>query len=639
MAQKQYLSYEDRMRFDTPPILSSSQKYIFCSLPSWAENYYKIILTSPSKLGFLVQLGYFRTVCRFFEPSKFHKNDIDFVVQMFKNIDPNEIDLQTYLQGKTYYIHRLVILQNLGFEAFQETHRATLLKEADRLAHLQVKPSNIFDSCINFLRERKIEVPSYGTLRNLIQTALSHYESNLEKILAKHLRSEDRKLLDGLLEKGKDIFDRYELTILKRIPQSMKPSVIRHRVKLFVWFKQIAEQLQPLTTRLNLSDASIRYYAQYVLDTQSSNMARRGGDRYLLLLAFAIHQYLSLGDALVLTMLHATTTSINNCDSNSKELVYQQRHYTASLVKQVTTRNKVHLNALGIIEKIANDLQLSDSLKILQIKGLLNEKKLDQANLDQDGTQVVSLQETQQVLQDEQGFYRHFEKESIHLQKRASLVLQHLVFDEYSSEFDIYKAVEHYQQKSGEISQSEQLPTLFLSIGDRQNIYNESGKLRISLYKALLLKEVASHIKSGALNILSSYEYRSYERYLIDKQKWQKNREDYIKDSCLEKHRSAVVSLAGIGKDLNEQFKLTNETLAANDAVYFDKDGRWHLSRYKAKEGEELQSGLALLYPQKKVISILEVLIQINKLTCFFTIQSGQRIVFYTLPSWVMVKI
>ena len=132
---------------------------------------------------------------------------------------------------------------------------------------------------------------------------------------------------------------------------------------------------------------------------------------------------------------------------------------------------------------------------------------------------------------------------------------------------------------------------------------------------------------------------RSYERYLIDKQKWQKNREYYIKDSCLEKHRSGVVSLAGIGKDLNEQFKLTNETLAANDAVYFDKDGRWHLRRYKAKEGEELQSGLALLYPQKKVISILEVLIQINKLTCFFTIQSGQRIVFYTLPSWVMVKI
>lgn len=368
MAQKQYLSYDDRMRFDTPPILSSSQKYIFSSLPAWAESYYKTILTSSNMIGFIAQLGYFRTVCRFFEPSRFHQNDIDFMVQMFKNIDPNEIDLQRYIEGKTYYIHRLVILKYLGFGAFQETHRAALLHEANRLAHLQVKPSNIFDACVHFLREHNIEVPPYGTLRNVIQVALAQYEANLEMVLATHLKADDKKLLDGLLEKGKVVFDRYELTMLRKIPQSMNPSVIRHRVELFVWFKLMVEQLQPFATRLDLSDASIRYYAQYVLDTKSSNLARRGEDRYLLLLAFVFHQYLSLGDALVLTLLQATTSSLNNCDADVKEQVYLQRYDTSSLIKQVTTKGKVHLNALGTIEKIANDLQLSDSLKVLKIK-------------------------------------------------------------------------------------------------------------------------------------------------------------------------------------------------------------------------------------------------------------------------------
>lgn len=618
MAQKQYLSYEDRMRFDTPPILSSSQKYIFCQLPSWAESYYRTILVSTSRVGFLVQLGYFRTVCRFFDPSRFHQNDIAFVVQMFKNIDPNEIgDLQTYVQGKTYYNHRLAILKNLGFEPFQETHRAVLLKEANRLAQLQVKPSNIFDACVHFLRERKIEVPPYGTLRNLIQTALAQYESNLEKILATYLKPEDKQLLDRLLDKGEEVFDRYELTMLKKIPQSMKPSVIRHRVELFAWFKPMVEQLQPLAAHLNLSDASIRYYAQYVLDTQSSNVARRGDDRYLLLLAFVFHQYLGLGDALVLTMLQATTASLNDCDANSREQVYQQRHHTADLVKQVTHRNKVHLGAIGSIKKIANDKQLPDSLKVSQIQDIVNEKKLDQSSLDQDEAKVLLLQSTQQKLQDEQEFYRQFEKESIYLQNRVSLLLQHLVFDERSSQPDIYKAVVHYQQKAGEISQSGQLPILFLPIGDRQNIYNETGRLRVSLYKALLFKEVVGHIKSGALNIISSYEYRSYEKYLIDKQKWQRDKAYYIKDACLEKHRSAAISLANIGKDINEQFRLANETLSTNNMVFFDKSGRWHLHRYKAKEREGSQGGTALLYPQRKVISILEVLVQINKLTNF----------------------
>jgi TnpA family transposase len=605
------------MRFDTPPVLSSSQKYIFCSLPHWAESSYRAILNTESKVGFLLQLGYFRTVCRFFEPSRFHQNDISFVVQAFKNMDHCDSDMDSYFQSSTYYRHQQLILKNLGFEAFNDGHRARLLKEAERLAHLQVKPSNIFDACVHFLRERKIEVPPYATLRNLIQIALAQYEGNLEKILATHLRAEDKKLLDGLLEKGKAVFDRYELTMLKKIPQSMKPSVIRHRVELFVWFRQMAEQLQPLAARLNLSDASIRYYAQYVLDTKNSNMARRGDDRYLLLLAFVLHQYLSLGDALALTLLHATTTSLNNCATNSREQVYQQRHHTADLVKQVTHRNRIHLGALGMIKKIANDKQLPDSLKVLRIQDIVNEKKLDQPSLDQDEAKVALLQSTQQKLQDEQEFYRHLEKESISLQNRVSLLLQHLVFDEQSSQPDIYGAVAYYQQKGGEISQSEQLPILFLPIEDRQNIYNEPGRLRVSLYKALLFKEVVDHIKAGSLNIRSSYGYRSYEKYLIDKQKWQKNRDGYIQDACLEKHRSATVSLAEIGKGLNEQFRLTNETLAANGAVFFDRNGRWHLHRYGAREDVGPQGDTTLLYPQKKVISILEVLTQINKLTGF----------------------
>lgn len=87
----------------------------------------------------------------------------------------------------------------------------------------------------------------------------------------------------------------------------------------------------------------------------------------------------------------------------------------------------------------------------------------------------------------------------------------------------------------------------------------------------------------------------------------------------MEKHGSAVASLANINKDLNGQFKLTNETLAPNGMVYFDKHGHWHLHRYKAKESGELQGNPTLLYPQKKVISILEVLILTNKLTSFLS--------------------
>jgi TnpA family transposase len=614
MAYKQHFPYEERIRFDTPPVLSSSQKYIFCQLPSWAENYYRTIVLSTSKIGFLLQLGYFRTVCRFFEPAKFHEQDIAFVIQMFKNIDVNDIDLDVYLKGKMYYIHRQIILQNLGYHSFGDEQRTVLLKEAKRLAHLQVKPANIFDSCVFFLREKRIETPQYTTLHHLMHTALAQYENDLEKILENHLRVEDKNLLDELLQKGNNLFERYELTNYKKIPQSMKPSVIKYRVELFSWFKQIVEQLQPLIVRLNLSDATVRYYAQYVLDTRSANVVRRGSDKYLLLIAFVIHQYLCLGDALVLTLIHATTTSINSCEYHSKEMLFQHRHHNAALVNKVTDRNKIHMSVIGLIEKVAYEDGLEDDVKIRLIKNIIQDKKTTQANLVVDLQQVDSLQEAQLKLKGEQEFYAHLEKESIVLQKRLSPLLQHIVFDEHSSQQDIYKAVKYFQQKKGEVIQSNQLPTDFLSMDERMVLYTPVGKLKVSLYKALLFKEVVLQIKAGALNILSSYDYRSYEQYLIDKQKWQHSKDVLLHHANLEKHKLPTVSLTNLNNQLNQQFKLTNETILNNEAIYFDKNDRWHLHRYKAKEDPQDNSAL---FPQKKIISILEVLTQINKLTGF----------------------
>src|SRR5690606_19345857 len=139
MARKEYLSYDQRQRFDSPPILNNVQRAIFVQLPDWAEHYYKTLSTPTNQVGFLLQLGYFRIVCRFFESLKFREEDISFVQNSGKNIDPNEVDMILYKQSSSYYRHQREILSHLGFEPFNSQHQLILLKEAKRLAHLQVK--------------------------------------------------------------------------------------------------------------------------------------------------------------------------------------------------------------------------------------------------------------------------------------------------------------------------------------------------------------------------------------------------------------------------------------------------------------------------------------------------------------------
>ena len=66
---------------------------------------------------------------------------------------------------------------------------------------------------------------------------------------------------------------------------------------MFLDLKALFIQLRPLIERLNLSDDTIRYYAQYVLDTRSKQTSGRVHERYLRLIAFVVHQYLTVGDA------------------------------------------------------------------------------------------------------------------------------------------------------------------------------------------------------------------------------------------------------------------------------------------------------------------------------------------------------
>ena len=66
MARKEFLSPEARHRFDNPPVLTSEQRSIFLQAPTWATEYVRQLQTPSNKVGFLLQVGYFRIVSRFF---------------------------------------------------------------------------------------------------------------------------------------------------------------------------------------------------------------------------------------------------------------------------------------------------------------------------------------------------------------------------------------------------------------------------------------------------------------------------------------------------------------------------------------------------------------------------------------------
>jgi TnpA family transposase len=623
MPRKEYLSQEARHRFDNPPVLNSEQRLIFLQAPGWALEYVKMLQTPSSKVGFLLQVGYFRMVSRFYIQTKFNQSDIEYVAERI-SVDSNAVDMNEY-ENSTVYRHQKEILEYFGFIAFDKSSSEVLLAEAERLAHVQTRPNLIFEGMVSFLQEHHIEIPTYNILRSVLEKALINFEKDLESILTRHLTSEDMGLLDRLLEEHESYQEdskmnleikRYEITFFKKISQSMETKQIRKRVHNFQHLKKMYLQLHPVAKRMKLSDAAIQFYAEYVINNQVPQISSRKTIRYLLLISFVIHQYYLFGDALILTLNTAITNCINGCENEIKDELYKNRMQTAYLISNVTHRSITHVDVLAEIENIIVNPFIEPKEKVTLIDQLLKKKRLSQKLLQEDIQRLKSLQDVNQKVNNREDYYLAIERKSSTLSGKVSEILKVIIASPSSSDKNILAALFYYQGKNGIINAKDNVPTDFLQLEEKQRILTEDGKLRVGLYKLFLFQEIQNRIKSGALAIDSSYEYRCFEEYLIPQNIWNKEKEKLINQAGLKAHSNAHQTLLQLNEKLNAQINQTNDNIASgnNKHVYFDKDGDWHLMKDKRNEEETERESL---YPQEHIISLLEVLTTVQNATGF----------------------
>ncbi len=627
MAVKEFISQQARKRFETPPQLTDLERSSLIIVPVWANATLDLIISPTNKIGFILQIGYFRLMGRFFHPKTYVSCDIDFILKAFGG-DPNEVDLSEY-KSSTYHRHREVILRGFGFVAYgsDQERQTDLIQEILRMARNQTSPAQIFDNIVAYLWDHRIEIPTYYTLKMLIGETLKKLETELNEVLNKFLRPSDYALLDSLFEKSpltesfapKSI--RYKLTFFKSIPQSMQNREITIRVEMFAQLKVIYLQLLPVIKRLNLSDATIRYYAEYVIDTQTTQLKNNLSQRNLWLIAFIIHQYFSLGDALVLTFKKAVRMAMHSSENRQQEKYWKQKPVRTRLTSSISARGITYAEMLAEIEKISNDGLLTAEVKILHIQHLYQQKRISGKGLAVDIDRFKELQILNQTHQDNQDYYQELEKISFRLQLKLSNILLHAHFSMQSTQHPLLKAIAYFQDSQGNISQKKDLPVDFLGMDERQKVYTDQGKLKVSLYKILLFKEINQNIKSGTLYVENSYQYRPYTHFLIPIEQWQRHRNTYIQKAGISDYENGAMALLRVNHALNRQFEIANINLAGNPFLSVDVHGKWLF--HKPKEEEFMQEEKArltkLLYPADRSISILEVFFQLHRLTGFIS--------------------
>ena len=91
------LSPSERKRFDAPPKFNADDRALYFSLSNHELKLIEELRSVANKIGFILQLGYFKANGKFFTIEQFRRPDIDYVVNLL-GILPVNAGLSSYKQ-------------------------------------------------------------------------------------------------------------------------------------------------------------------------------------------------------------------------------------------------------------------------------------------------------------------------------------------------------------------------------------------------------------------------------------------------------------------------------------------------------------------------------------------------------------
>jgi TnpA family transposase len=605
--------------FESPPALGNVERQKFLTLPPRLQEVCDSLRTPTGRVCFTLMTGYFRARNKFFG-KRFNPADLDFVAEKM-GINRRAIKLKTY-DKRTSARHQQIILEFFGCRKFDQEARLLVSRKIADLVRLHQRPKLIFLEAIQFLAHHKTALPGYTTLAGLITGGTNRHKRHLIGIVETHLSDSQRQKLDSLVERdaepdgrsGPSAGQAYRLTLLKKFRQSTKPARIKLNVADWRLLHGLYREMGGVILALGLTHDGLAYFANSVIKAEIFQVTRRSAsDCYLHLLTFIAHQSFKLQDTLVETLLHCVQTTLNTALREHKEQYYNERLARREMIDQlIKNLDRNVLSVFSEMQGIITDGRLNSEEKLAVIAGLIETHEPEHSRL---ADQVRALRQAEAVGEHDRSYYLLLGRKSLKLQNRVAEIVRHVEFNADPAAADLFEAVRHYQEKRGEIDR--EAPMQFLAPAERKVVVDEQGKFYVSLYKALLFIEIAKAVKAGTLNLKHSYKYRSLEDYLLPKETWKKSRDELLDRAGLRPFADYHKTIEELRRELDDQYHHTNRRIQQelNPWIKFRANRSFFVKTPKAEE--EKAAPLRNFFPERKYISLLEVLSTVNKATRF----------------------
>lgn len=191
------------------------------------------------------------------------------------------------------------ILSLFGFLEYKQDSK--ILDHLIYLARRFICPITIFRELIAYLATRKIIIPSYTVMQDLITFATSVEEKRLSNTIEQKLPKELNLLLERMLTHEKIS----GLNSFKKFPKNFKYKALKEEVDKGKAFKEIYGFAKEFLQQLDISAYNIKYYAMVA---EEYNIAQLRKLKFtvakLYLLCYVHHRYQQIDDNLIICYNH-----------------------------------------------------------------------------------------------------------------------------------------------------------------------------------------------------------------------------------------------------------------------------------------------------------------------------------------------
>jgi TnpA family transposase len=609
MSRIKLLQSNEIKEFDSPVVLTVTQQNHFFEISEIVALELKKLRHPCSKIGYLLQLGYFKFHGRFFEITNFKEEDLLYIADKLK-LNLRNFDFFSYYNKQIAYDHRERILLITRWKSFDND----LFKhQIERLVENHLMPRKVLWETKEYLFRQGFEAPAYDKYMRCIQESLSNLSKRTNQSLEKYLSPVSKAVLDEFMT-NKAAFQVLDIQEYKVINQSSQPNDIKKSIEQFKILMSRFNKLKSLIDKMNFSDATIDYHANWVLIADNDKI-ESNSDKYLFLLCFLIRQIRIRQDFFIDILQLSVKSAENQAKRIQKEEYFQTQKNRLEAIRLLKNSQKSYKAKVDDISAIVCS-DLDNNQKIREIEYVLEQDNL----LSQEQLELLQTLENEVYRDEALAFYETWQKRSIWLNNRVGQIVCNLVVNKPNSDKLLAEAIEHYKINKGKISKPP-LKITWLTDKQQQALWetNEKGKevFQRSLYKMFLFEAVHDGIKSGKLNFTNSYRYRSLEEYLINKKDWESNKEQILTDAEMTHLLDYKENMYQIEEDLNLLFHQVNDNynLGLNTYLKFDKSNKVIIDT-PAVEKPDLNK-ISSLFKPARFISILDLLADVEKAAPF----------------------